>query len=35
MDEIAQNRQRFVLRGFDRERNGIPHPETHAQMFGP
>ena len=35
MNEVAQDGQRLVLCGFERQRNGVLDPKTHAQMFGP
>jgi hypothetical protein len=35
MDEVAQDRERLVLCGVQRQSDGIAHAKAHAQMFGP
>jgi hypothetical protein len=34
VDEIAQDGQRLVLRGFAGQRDGVANAKAHAQMFG-
>jgi hypothetical protein len=31
--KVAEDRQRFVLRGFHGQRDGVAHAKAHAQMF--
>jgi len=33
--QLAQDGQRFLFCGFQRQRDGVSHSKTHAQMFRP
>jgi hypothetical protein len=33
MDKVAEDRERFAPRNFQRERNGVFHAKAHPQVF--